>query len=317
MRRSTVSSLLLSLLAIACDSTPAPTDSGVDAPIARADAGPPNFAEFADLGASSEGIALGTTVDGDSVLYVGTLDDRIVRVAPDGTVTDLVSIPDPLGIAIRADGELVVCAKHTTAEGGAAALFLVTRAGLITPLALTGPGGAAFGLTNFVAIAPDGSLVFSDSMANQLFRADADGTNVTLVTDAITYPNGLAFSPDGTTLYVASWNASTVHALSFDRTTSSYGAPAASIEVIDNVDGIVTTSTGALVLVTSSRGIVLGEAGSGTTEPLAPIRAITLPANGVFGDDAFGTSSLYVSTLGESSIYRIETELVGAPLPTP
>ena len=47
-------------------------------------------------------------------------------------------------------------------------------------------------------------------------RLHAKGANVALVTDAITYPNGLAFSDDGTTLYVASWDTTTLHALSFD-----------------------------------------------------------------------------------------------------
>ncbi len=291
------------------------TDAGTDAAAedaARADAGPPMVEALAALGANAEGIALGTDAAGGSALYVTTLDGRIVRVGADGATADLVAIEGPLGIAVRADGELVVCAKDA---GGVPGIFLVTRAGAVSPLVTADPDGMPFGLTNFVAVAPDDSLVFSDSMGNRVFRADADGANVALVTDAITYPNGLAFAADGATLYVASWDGATVHALAFDRAASSYGAPAPSIEGVANVDGIVTTSTGELVLVTSSIGIVTATPGEDTTTPLVPTRAITLPANGVFGDDAFGATDLFVASLGEPDVIRVRTSLEGIALP--
>jgi sugar lactone lactonase YvrE len=309
------SSLTFLVLSLGCAGPSPAADSGVDAPIvvdaAPFDAGPMTVEVFANVGATTEGIAIGRTLDGVPVLYVGTLDDRIVRIAPDGVVGDFVHIDGPLGIAIRDDGVLVVCAKQPDAMGGAPGIFEVTADGVVSTLVATGPGGVDFGLTNFVAIAPDGSLVFSDSMGNRLFRADADGSNVALVTDTITYPNGLAFSPDGTTLFVASWDTTTLHALSFDAATGAYGAPTAAIENVAHVDGIVTTSTGSLVLVTSSMGVLTVDPEAPTAAPieLASTRAIALPANGTFGDSAFGVNELYLTSLGRQTVFVVHTEL--------
>lgn len=299
---------LVALALAACGPT-ASIDAGNDAP--PTDAGPPIVEPFAELGITSEGIALGRTSDGAPVLYVGTMDDRIVRVAPDGVVEDFVSIHDPLGIAVRASGELVVCAKTSVAEGEAPGLFEVARDGTITPLTTASPTGP-YALTNFVAVAPDGSLVFSDSAGNALYRADADGSDVLLLSDAITYPNGLAFSPDGTTLYVASWATTTLYALTFDATTGTYGTATAAIEDVRNVDGIVPTSSGALVLVTSTSGLLTVDPAAPSAAPVEifPSRALALPANGVFGDSAFGPTELYLTSLSRSSVFVVHTALM-------
>lgn len=317
MRLSVASSprswLALAALALAC--SPDPIAPAADAHVPEADAGP-QLEAFADVGATTEGLAIGRTAAGAPVLYASTLDDRIVRVAPDGVVSDFVAVNDPLGIAIRDDGSLVVAAKRDEADGAAAVLLSITSDGAISELVSAGPGDAPLGRTNFVAIAPDGSLVFSDSMANRLFRVDGDGANVALITDAITYPNGLAFSPDGATLYVASWDGRTVHALPFDRAASTYGAPSVAIENVANVDGVVATTDGALYLVTSARGILRVEPSSpSASASVAPASAVALPANGVFGDAAFGETTLYVTSLASRSISRIVTADRGAPLP--
>ncbi|UJR82387.1 SMP-30/gluconolactonase/LRE family protein [Sandaracinus amylolyticus] len=310
MHRASLFLICLSLAACGDDDAPAPTDAGIDAP--PADAGP-TLEAFADVRAFTEGLAIGRTPEGSSVLYASTRDDRIVRITPEGVVSDFVAMNDPLGIAVRDDGSLVVCAKR---DDDVPVLFAITAAGQISELIPAGPGDVSFGLTNFVAIAPDGSLVFTDSMSDHVFRADADGANVTLITDTITYPNGLAFSPDDATLYVASWDGRTVHALSFDASTSTYGAPSVAIANVLNVDGVVATSEGALYLVTSSRGLLRADPAS-SDPPLTvfPMAALALPANGVFGDDAFGTSTLYLTSLANASIHRITTPDTGAPLP--
>jgi sugar lactone lactonase YvrE len=292
---------LAAVFLCACDGASA-IDGGTDGgrePDARApaDAGPALEA-FASLGANAEGIALG------DALYVSTLDDRIVRITADGTVSDFASIDDPLGIAVQSDGQLVVCAK-TDAE--VPVVFLIATDGTSSVLVPSAPGGEPFALTNFVAIAPDGSLVFSDSAGDRVYRADADGSNVALVTDAITYPNGMAFAADGSTLYVASWDAATVYALSFDAGT--YGAPVASIETIPNIDGVVAASDGSLVLVTSTRGVVIATPGSDDSTTIVSMRDLVLPANAVLGEGAFGDGNLYIASLGENTVSRIRTSL--------
>lgn len=315
--------VLLLVLLTACGSTPAPDDAA-SADAGPGDAGPPDAGPrdggpdagpsplelFADLGSTSEGIAIGQTVAGAPVLYVGTSDDRIVRIAPDGVVGDFVAIDAPVGIAVRADGSLLACAKQPAAMGGAAAIFAITQDGTVSTLVAAGPGGTPFTLTNFVTEAPDGSIVFSDSGADALYRADADGTHVALVSP-ISYANGLAFSPDGSTLYVASWDTTTLYAIPFDATTGAYGTMTTAHEGVMNVDGLVTTSTGSLVLVTSADGILLVDPAAPATAPTSLLanRALTLPANGVFGDSAFGAHDLYLTSLARPSIYVLHTDL--------
>lgn len=294
----TLSISLLALTILGCDpGTTEELDAGSDAP--RADAGPPVLEPFATLGASSEGLALGT-FDGDPSIFVGTRDDRIVRVTPDGEVHDFVSIDGPLGMVVRASG-LVVCA--VSAEG-APGIFEVAMDGTIAPLVLADPDGAPFGLTNNVTIAPDGSLVFTDSEGDAVYRADADGSNVALVTDAFTYPNGLAFL-DGT-LYVASWDTTTLYAIPY--TDGTYGTPSAAFEDVPSVDGVIASS-GSLVLITSTMGGLRVDPAAPAATPIALFaqRDLSLPANGVFGDEAFGTSELFVTSLARPELYVVHT----------
>ena len=279
--------------------------SELDAPMGTSDAGPQRVEVFATLSASSEGIAIGHDASGASRLFVAVRDDHIVSVAPDGTVTELASIRNPVGITFREPGEILACASTADGRSG---LFSIALDGTVTELTTTGPSGPYL-LTNFVAVAPDGSLVFTDSSANLVFRADADGQNVALVTDAITYPNGLAFSEDGATLYVASWSTSTLYAMSFSAGT--YGTPMPFVEGVTNVDGVVAHGASELVLITSMSG---GLAVDTTMPSAAPTtvferRAILVPANAVFGDATFGEDELFVSSLGRSTVFVVHTGL--------
>lgn len=94
--------------AAAPSSTPTPTVGEVEA--------------FASLPASSEGLAFGPGPDGETNLYVGVRSHQVVRIAPDGTVTEHASIPEPVGVALGADGALVVCGTTSSTEPGAEAV---------------------------------------------------------------------------------------------------------------------------------------------------------------------------------------------------
>lgn len=296
--------IALVLVLLGCGPASPEVDAPAPADVPEVDAGPPLVEPFADFDATSEGIALGHAAGGAPVLFVTTRDDRIVQIAPDGVWSELAALHGGLGIAVRTTGELVVCGKD---DAGAAGLFEVALDGTVTTLTTAGPSGP-FSLTNFVAIASDGSLAFSDSAGNVLYRADADGSDVQVITSSITYPNGLAFSPDGAVLYVASWDTETLHAIPFDAATGAYGTPAPAIEGVANVDGVVATATG-LVLVTSTGGVLGVDPAMPGAEPtvLMPPRALGLPANGVFGDAAFGTTELYLTSLSRSGLWVLHT----------
>ena len=284
---------------LACSSPNAPTPAADTGALpAIGDVEP--FAEIT----ATEGIAF--SPDG-RVLYVGS-GGAIHRVQPDGTSSKWVDVAGVLGIAVRSDGSLIVCGK----EGTAGVLFRVALDGSKSVLA------TGFKQPNFVAIAADGSLVFSDSADNKVFRANADGTSVTLITDSIVYPNGVAFSRDGKTVYVSSWKNKQVLALA-RRPDGSYDAPTVAIDGVENVDGLAVGASGDLYLIANGLGVLRASAGAMTTSKttvIVPGSRLKLPANGAFGSGPFGEGWLYVSNLIGASVSRVYVGEGGAPLPS-
>ncbi len=296
--------LILCAFLLACgddDSTPidagtdaaldAETDSGSDAADDAFDAGEEGpVTAFANVGDSNEGIAAGVNAAGEPVLFVSVLEGPIIEVGVDGSVSTLATLDSPLGIAVRDDGNLVVCVN-----GGLVDLALD---GTATPLVETTEENP-IELSNYVVIAPDGSIVFSDSMGDRVYRTQADGSAIEVVTDTIEYPNGLAF--DGNRLLVASYDGNAVYGADF--TDGTFGEFTIEIPEVDFVDGVVV-GTDATYLVTSTAGVL--EVRDGVVTPLIEPRAIFLPANGTFGSAGFPADTLYVSSLGGPSIYAID-----------
>ncbi len=265
---------------------------------------------FAEVDSGNEGLAFIADSGGQLVLWVGAT-NALQQIAADGQTSALVDLPGPLGMARHPDGSMIVCGK---AEGGAGqgefpgVLWRVQPDG--EKSLFVGPDN--FELTNFVAIDRDGSVVFSDSAAERVYHASADGASVSLVTDAISYPNGMAFSPDGATLYVASWDADLVYSL--PRTETGFGPPEILVDDVVNVDGIAVFANGDLALVSSGEGVVRW-ATDGAKTVIAPASEFSLPANGAFGTGGFGANWLYVTNLMGRQVSRVYVGEAGAALP--
>ncbi|MGP3983601.1 SMP-30/gluconolactonase/LRE family protein [Streptomyces sp. KR80] len=70
-----------------------------------------------------------------------------------------------------------------------------------------------------------GSMAYDASPgAGSLYRMDTDGT-VTKILDGLTIPNGPAFSPDGTMMYLADSAQRRIHAYPYDLDTGAIGTP--------------------------------------------------------------------------------------------
>lgn len=284
------------------------TGSGGSGPLSPAVG---DIEDFADLPGNSEGLAFGKGPDGSPVLYVGS-DDRVVRVHPDGSVDDLADVRNPVGMAIRADGSLIVCGSGDPGmAAGSTVLWKITPSGERS--LLVGPDQFSYAQTNFVAVAPDDSIAFSDSGGDKLYRADQDGGNVALIADPLSFANGLSFSADGQTLFVASWD--TAHVLAVPRhADGTYGAPEAFLDDAPNVDGLAVFASGDLLLVASGEGLVrVGPDKAKVT--LAPGPALGLPANAAFGTGEFGEGWVYVTNLLGTKLRRVYAGEGGAPLP--
>jgi sugar lactone lactonase YvrE len=152
-------------------------------------------------------------VDPAGRVLTGLADGRIVRIDPDGAVETITRVPGrPLGLEFLGDDELVVCAS----QGG---LLAVSLTGERVRVLVERVGGERLGAVNNAAVAPDGTIYFTDSSrrfpiprwradlvvrtrSGRLFRRDPDGAVTTLL-DGLEFANGVALAPDGAWVAVA------------------------------------------------------------------------------------------------------------------
>ena len=157
--------------------------------------------------ASDFGFTEGPVWDPSGFIYVSDEEiNKIFRVYPDGHKEDLIALGDPDGNTFDAQGRLIDCASVLRA------IIRITPDGKYTILA-DHYQGMKFNSPNDVVIGPDGAIYFTDPTLDLpqgqkqetpfqgVYRLDEKG-NLQLLTKDLTQPNGLAFSPDGTKLYI-------------------------------------------------------------------------------------------------------------------
>ncbi|MCW2958458.1 MAG: vgb3 [Solirubrobacterales bacterium] len=130
--------------------------------------------------------------------------DRVIAVDPDGTVEEVMHLPQPSGLGWLPDGTLLAVSMtghaivRRTAEGEAllhADLSPYSR-GEANDMVVDAHGRAYVGNYGFDLMAGE------DPQAATLIRVDPDGT-VTAAAGGLHFPNGTLITPDGRTLIVA------------------------------------------------------------------------------------------------------------------
>ena len=179
---------------------------------------------------------------------------------------------------------------------------------------------------NDVVVKSDGSVYFSDppyglsadfgNLGEQelpfqgVYRLSPDGKTLTLLVDDFDRPNGLAFSPDESILYID--DTARVHIRVFDVKpdgTIANGRVFADLtsNAEGNVDGMKVDSEGN-IYVTGPGGVSIFDSSG---DKLGIIEMPEVSANVAWGDDDWKTLFITAST----SLYRIKLNIQGVKVP--
>lgn len=266
------------------------------------------------------------------LLFSSPNTNAIYRWAPDGRV-DLFRTksgytgpdisrytqPGSNGLTFDAAGRLTIC------QHGNRRIIRVEPRGNITVLA-DRYQGRRLNSPNDLVYHSDGSLYFTDppfglpeTYADPAKELDLSGVyrvrdgEVTLLTDALRGPNGLAFSPDERYLYVGNWDPESKVVMRYTLAADGRFASAmvfcdlTTAPGEDAIDGIKVDQMGN-VYICGPGGVWIF---SPTGQQLGLIRGPESAHNLAWGDDG---RTLYMTAL--SSIYRMRLLIPGAPLLT-
>ena len=278
----------------------------------------PKFWDIVDHQAKLETVATGFGFtegpmwDAAGFLYVSdeTI-NKIFRVYPSGKKEEVIALGDPDGNTFDRQHRLIDCASVLRA------IIAVTADGKYKILA-DHYDGKKFNSPNDVIVGPDDALYFTDPTLDLVagekqeipfqgvYRLD-DAGNVRLLTQDLTQPNGLAFSPDGKHFYIDDSEKRNIRAydVASDGTLSNgriFGEePGGKHDGVP--DGIKVDKSGNL-FVTGPKGIWVWDAFG---NHLGTIAMPEQPANLTWGDKDYRT--LYITAT--TSVYRLEMKTQG------
>lgn len=216
------------------------------------------------------------------------------------------------GLTFDGGGSLITC------EHGTRRLGKVERGGAYTVLA-DRYRGRRLNSPNDAVVKSDGSIYFTDPPYGikpeeqelefqGVYRLDPDAQEPTLLVDDFERPNGLAFSPDERTLYIAD-SSDRRHVRAFDVEddgTLGDGRVFAEIrsELPGKPDGMKVDVEGNLYVATAGVWIFSEEG-----EHLGVIETPETPANLAWGDEDWRT--LYITA--RTSLYSVKMNIEGTP----
>lgn len=256
--------------------------------------------------ATGFGFTEGPVWDDRGFLYVSDeVQNKIYKVYLDGRKESFLSLGDPDGNTYDRANQLIDCASVLRA------LIRIGPDAKFQTIA-TAYEGKRFNSPNDVIIGPDGAIYFTDPTLDLpkgekqelsfqgVYRLDAAG-KVTLLVRDMSQPNGLAFSPDGKTLYVDDSDQKNIRAFNFGSDAKVSGGRVFGVEEGSGgvPDGMRVDAKGNL-FVTGPKGIWVWDSAG---HHLGTIVVPEQPANLNWGDK--DRKTLYIT--GTTSVYRIRT----------
>ncbi|HVW45168.1 MAG TPA: SMP-30/gluconolactonase/LRE family protein [Amycolatopsis sp.] len=259
----------------------------------------------------------------DGTLWISSISEGAVfHLDADGTLLERVDVGGGAnGLAVDEDGTIYV-AQNGGAWGGkpgAEGGIQVIRRGQVDYLVrgLDAPNDLCFG--------PDGRLYFTDTRGEadptqpssmppgRLYSVARDGSDLRLLHEGIRFINGLAFAPDGQTLYLAVTGAP--HYLS-RGTVSADGTFGAVEEFLTLAagwpDGIAVDASGNVWVAATVDHSVQVYSPDGALVERIQLPEGSLPTNLCFGGPSL--QQLYVTASATGEVLVSQTDTAGLPL---
>jgi sugar lactone lactonase YvrE len=263
-----------------------------------------------------EGIAF----NGEGDLYVAG-NRALWRVSTDGEVTQIAELYSNLGLAPIGERDILMADfgptnrfNHGPNDDGI--VWRITPEGEKTRVVDGGIGDP-----NFVLVRADGSILVSDDATDEIFLVEPQG-RLTLFTDAVGHPNGLALSADGSTLYVAQIFGSLRPLTIDDRVWAvplEHGQPAALPEVIARLgegaanDGLALDELGRLYVAANGTGQIW-RIDPATGETVLIAEGMPGVASLAFGEGEFDQQAIYATSTRTGRVWEVKVGVGGAPL---
>jgi gluconolactonase len=262
--------------------------------------------------ATGFGFTEGPVWDKSGFLYISDEEiNKIFRVYSDGHKEELISLGDPDGNTYDREFRLLDCASVLRA------IIRISADGKYTVLA-DHYQGKKLNSPNDVVLGPEGAIYFTDPTLDLpkgekqeipfqgVYRLDEKG-NVTLLTNELSQPNGLAFSPDGKHFYVDDSEQKNIRVYEVGANGGLASGRIFGEEPGAKGDGVpdgMRVDLQGNIYVTGPRGIWVWDAQG---HHLGTIVVPEQPANLTWGDADYKT--LYITAT--TSVYRLRTKSRG------
>ncbi len=267
--------------------------------------------------------AEGITFNSEGRLFIGA-NNSIWIAEPDGSVKKIADVHRHLGQARIGKRDILACDFGPTNifqdgenEKNDGIVWRITPEGNKTVVA-TGIADP-----NAVLVLKNGTLLVSDDGVDKIYQVRKG--KVSVWSNAVGYPNGLALSPDDKTLYVAQiFSALKPKIVGDDRVWSfelnKNGSPRGQPKMVartggGGIDGLVTDERGRIYIADNGAGKVF-RFDPNSSETILIAEGMPGVASLVFGEGKFDRTAIYAtSTLrGGGKIYKISVGVRGAPL---